>query len=314
MTMAGEIVKYWNPQEVTFLIQAYEKGAKASDIAKALGRSMNSINKKCQGLIGDGILTPKIKKESDFKGLEFKPIEQERHVNFLRLTGDAISVSDVHVPFWDKRLLSYMLETAKKFVIKQLVINGDWLNMDSFSHWVTGFRGRKETETELLSASYYLVQCLKVFKKIYITSGNHEDRLFKILEGQIPHHTFLKMITDDDRVIKSDYSYCDLGDTIRIVHPKNYGDRGGVVPTDLADKYEKHIISGHNHQWGIQVSKNGKWLGIDQGMGGDPEKIEYHQKSITRNRTWQQGFTLIKNYIPTPLNLRHTNWKLFLSR
>jgi len=305
----------WQTDEVNFLINAYNTGATYSAIAKALGRRLASITYKVKELTATGRIVNKGSgKRGSNKDLYFKPIEQEKFTSYLEVKGDVICMSDVHTPFWSKDILKYALAIAKKFKVSKLILNGDWLNLDSFSRWTTGFRGRKNTEIELLSASYYLIQCLKVFDRIYITSGNHEDRLLKMMEGQLEQHTFFKMITNDERVTVSPYPFCTVNGTWKVVHPKNYGDRGGHVPTDLADKYDSNIISGHNHQWGVQASRNGRFVGADQGMAGDPEKIEYHQKNITKNRAWQQGFSMIYRNHLYLFNLKFTDWDFWLKR
>lgn len=304
---------------MTRLIDLRTKGFTQDYIAKSLGKTVSSVSWKVKDLIGRGVL----ERLPDWKGngrkiIEYAPVPSELpdFNTFFRIESDFMSVSDVHCPYWHEGLFAHLIRVGKLSKIKNLIINGDFLNFDPFSHYTTGNRGLKVTELEWNSAAGLLARLLAQFEKIYIVAGNHEARLFKHLNGQVPMNRFFKMLHgairfDSSRVHVSDYSYMDAvsGDRLwKIIHPITYGDRGGTVPTDLCDKYEANIISGHNHQWGVQMSKNGKYMGIDQGCACDPLKIEYAQMNLTKFRTWQNGFTMVKNGFPTLFNLQFTDW------
>ncbi len=302
--------KEWNDGEVVVLQSMWEQGYTVPQIARKFGRTMDSVKRKVVRLEFEGKLGHKAVTRAG------EPLSLKRYTDHLKLSGDIITISDVHVPFWHRGLFDKMYGIAKKFKIPTLGINGDFLNLDSFSHWVTGFRGVEATESEFESASYVLLKALEVFDKIYITQGNHEDRLMKILQGQVTAKRFFRMINDQigKRIIVDDYPFFDVGKDYRVVHPQQYSGMGGRTPAKLADKLQKHIISGHNHHWGIQFSQNGKWMGIDQGMGGDPEMINYHAMSVTTNPEWQNGFTMIKDNFPYVFNLNMSDWKYWLGK
>lgn len=302
--------KEWNEGEVIMLQSMWEQGYTVPQIARKFGRSQESIKRKVVRMEVNGQLDHKRTTRNR------EPLSLKRYTDHLKLSGDIITISDVHVPFWHRGLFDKMYGVAKKFKISTLGINGDFLNLDSFSHWITGFRGIEATEQEFESASYVLLKALEVFDKIYITQGNHEDRLLKILEGQVTARRFFRMLSDQigKRIIVSDYPFFDVGENCRVIHPKQYSMAGGKTPAKIADKVGKHIISGHNHHWGIQFSLNGKWMGVDQGMGGDPEMIEYHAMSVTANPEWQNGFTMIKDTFLYPFNLNTSDWKYWLGK
>lgn len=315
------VYKFWDGQETNYLINSYNDFVLAKEIAKKLGRNVGSVERKIRTLESNGQIMSRGRGNYGRSiAKDFTPTPEPSYIEDLHIEGDAIICSDTHVPFWNEKLFGYMFKIAKKFLPnkkRQLILDGDFINLDSFSRWITGFRGRENTEREMNIATYVLDKCLEVFDKIYWIQGNHEDRLMAQLGGQISAKRFLRMFTtakQEKHIVFSDYPFCTLNKTYKIVHPKNYGDRGGQVPADLADKYDCHIISGHNHQFGMQLSKNGKWIGADHGMSGDPEKIEYHQKNITRNRTWQIGFSMVKNNYLYLFNLYQTDWNFWLNK
>lgn len=306
----------WTPREVTFLIQQRANNASAPSIAKALGRSLASINDKVRHLISDGQVSKlsgaQCRKTIDIVS-QFVVPEEPKFDGYLRLEGDFISVSDVHVPFWKVELFEKLFLVAEKFKIPRLIINGDFLNMDAFSHYTGGFKGLDNMEKEFTKADYVLAKCLNVFKEVVITMGNHEERLFKQLLGQVNPERFFRMLHTEigKRVKVSNYPYCFVGDKWLVGHPRNYSDRGGTTPADLADVFNRNVICGHNHQFGVQTSKNGKHIGIDQGCACDPLKVEYNMKSLTKFRRWQNGFTMVRNNAPYLFNLKFTDWEFW---
>jgi len=315
--------KPWTPQEVTFLIRERANGVRNAAIARELQRPLASVENKARHLVSAGHMS----NASGTRGFlqtvnKYEPPEEPNFDGFLELQGDFISVSDVHVPFWKIELFERLFSVARKFKIKLLIINGDFLNMDAFSRWPTANKGRDHMETEFTKADYVLGKCLKVFDKIVITMGNHEERLFKSLLGQINPERFFKMLHTEISTTKhpkknakvqvSDYPYCIVNGKWLVGHPAGFSGRGGSMPADIADKYEMNVILGHNHQYGVQMSLSGKYQGIDQGMGADGLKVEYSQKSLNKYRTWQNGFTMVKNNYAYPFNLRFTDWDFWL--
>ena len=311
-----KINKPWTPNEVTFLIAEYSKGIKQQRISRALGRSLGSVHNKITELIASGNIHQAIGKSNYTDALPEKFIlqDEKKHTDFLKIHGNTINISDVHIPFWHRDLFDKVIKVAKKFKIQNLIINGDFLNMDSFSRWVSGFSGQTDTLRELDTANYFLIQALKTFKKIYLTSGNHEDRLFKTLKGQIPQSYFLRMINDEigKRIIVSDYAYCHVNDIWLIGHPSSFSDRGGQTPSEIADVTDMNVILGHNHQFGIQTSRNGKHVGIDHGCSCDPIQIEYYSKGVTKGRRWQPGFSMIYNNKGYAFSYNFSDWKFWL--
>ena len=311
----NRLIRLWDPSEITYLISEYGSGVKLTKIARALGRSKASCHSKVCELKVEGTIPSG--REREFHNDDpnkFTPAPERKFTDFIKVYGDVICISDVHIPFWHRKLFEYVLAIAVKFKIKTLIINGDFLNLDSFSRWVSGFKGKEDTMLELKTASFFLIKALKVFSKIYITQGNHEDRLLRQLEGQIPNSVWFRMLHEEvgKRIIVSDYPYIQVNDSWKIVHPKNYGGIGGKIPSEIADCEGMNIISGHNHQFGIAVSKNGKYVGIDHGCSCDPEQIEYYNYSVTTGRKWQPGFSMIRNNKGYAFSLNHTDWDFWL--
>lgn len=311
---------FWEPDETLYLIDQYNAGVMIAPIAIELGRNIGSLSRKLDDLAVRGTVT---RRDNTHIGLRavirrFEPPTREYN-ECLYLTGDAMSLSDSHLPYHSESVFAHAIAIGKKYLKKprQLILNGDFLNLDGFSKYVTGYRGLKNTMQELNCATRMLKRLLETFDKIYWSQGNHEDRLLTQLGGSITASTFLKMITTAEierHVIFSDYPYVILNDTWRITHPKNYSGRGGQVPSAIADINDMNVVGGHTHAWGMQTSVNGKHLAIDQGLSADPVKLEYHAKGETTNRAWNQGFTLYLNNHAYLFSERFTDWNFWLKK
>ena len=100
----------------------------------------------------------------------------ENNNNEIRISGDAIITGDWHIPQHSEKILTKVLQTAKDYGIKTLVLNGDTLNMDSFSSFA-----RKQADAtwavEQDSARKFFKRICKVFDRIICIIGNHEKRI-----------------------------------------------------------------------------------------------------------------------------------------
>ena len=118
------MVKLWTKAELDFLIKECDEGTSHISIASALGRSLHAVRKQVSCLVAKDILK---KRDSFHKSvdrvLQFVPKEEPDFDGFLKLYGNFICVSDVHVPFWKRLLFEHIFLIAKKFGIKHIIIN-----------------------------------------------------------------------------------------------------------------------------------------------------------------------------------------------
>jgi hypothetical protein len=60
----------------------------------------------------------------------------EVYDNFITVKADrALVLSDIEIPCQDPEVLEQGLELAQKFNLQVLIINGDFIALDSFSNW-----------------------------------------------------------------------------------------------------------------------------------------------------------------------------------
>lgn len=315
----------WSGKEVTFLIAQRSRGVSAAAIAKELGRSLAAVNGKALELTATGQIEKiplHLSNNRISHIIEGNLPEELSYDGELHLTGDFISVSDVHVPYWNRDLFDRLFKIATKFKIKRLIINGDFLNGDAFSRWPTGNKGADYQEREFTAAEFVLAKCLNTFKEIVYTMGNHEERFKKALMCQVQEGRLFGMLKTQisteshpnpkAKIRLSSYPYCIVDEKWFVCHPSVFSQLGGKVPSEIADIEQMNVIAGHNHQFGIQCSRSGKYIGIDQGMACDGSKVEYYKMSVNTYKKWQNGFTMVKNGFPYVFNLKFTDWNYWL--
>jgi len=195
-----------------------------------------------------------------------------------------VSISDLHIPWVNDNVIADMLNQHSDAEV--LVVNGDFLDQYSVSKW-------KKNKPILLRHEYeigieYLKQFSKIFKKVVLTRGNHDERLQNhfshnldpnvafmthpdLLERMANGYTFnydgdlVKSYNFDNVFYTGGTSgwYAKVGNCI-FVHPKGGSKIPMRVAVNAADYFwEKEnfdcIVSGHTHKLGKLIWK-GKLL------------------------------------------------------
>jgi predicted phosphodiesterase len=220
-----------------------------------------------------------------------------------------VSISDLHIPWVNDSVVSDMISNHSDAEV--LVVNGDILDQYSVSRWpkTKGILLRHEYEI----AIDYLKQFSKIFKKVILTRGNHDDRLESYFANNLDpgvcflthpdilermangyafnQHGVLEKIYDFSNVHYAggiSAWYAKVGNCI-FAHPKG----GSKIPmrtsVNVANYFfEKEdfdtIVCSHTHKIGKVVWK-GKLL-IEQGCACVPmdyeadAKMQYSQQAF----------------------------------
>lgn len=223
----------------------------------------------------------------------------------LTRTGDAVVTADYHIPLHDPGFVNVMIEYARQHKIKNLIIAGDYFNMDSFSSYLP-HQPEAAWDIEHKDGNVVMKTLLKTFDEIDVIWGNHDFRLTKAIGFK---HSFtecmkwaLSSLTESEmsRVRFSDLDYMHYfpmeTQAFRICHPKNFSSEPLTVPRKLAPKYDVGIISAHSHHCAMGVASNGKDIILEPGGFFDKSRTEYIQKTSTYH-DWVQGFAAFKDGI-----------------
>lgn len=327
--------KPWSKKEKDITLSLIEENRMYRDISKALrargfSRSAEAVRKFVKRVEKSSDIYIPPDKSNHFVDVNLEPahsdallmIEDKREDLFNIVTEryhkignpdgklhKVVSISDMHIPWVNDNVISDMIN--KHSDAEVLVINGDFVDQFSVSRWPKnkGILLRHEYEIGI----EYLKQFSKIFKKVILTKGNHDDRLESYFANNLDpgvsfmvhpdmlermskgysfnkHGSLEKMYTFNNVHYSGGLSawYAKVGNCI-FVHPKG----GSKIPMRTcvnAANYllEKEdfdaIVCGHTHKMGQLIWK-GKLL-IEQGCCCVPmdyeadAKMKYSQQAF----------------------------------
>ncbi len=211
-----------------------------------------------------------------------------------------VCVSDLQVPYHDRKAVSVLSRFIKTYKPDEVVSVGDEMDMQTISKWSKGTdleheksiaRDRDET--------YRVLESLKIKHMI---RSNHTDRLFNTIKMRAPGlaglpelelKNFLRL---DNLGIKYHEKPYELAPNWLLLH----GDEGNVQPTagatalGLAKRAGMSVVCGHTHRMGLThytqsyFGGHPKTLwGLEVGCLMDFKFAKYIRGGLF---TWHKGF------------------------
>lgn len=250
--------------------------------------------------------------------LDVNLLEYQYKDNYIRIEGDAIIIGDVEVPYQNDSLLRKAVKIGNIFGIEQLIVNGDFLSLDSVSKWKKdGEQTITSLEDELSEGKRVLKYLSKQFNKMYFVRGNHEDRLIRKTDGNMNMRVIISMIAPDTVEAKTtSFKHLELNNDFIVGHPDNYSKIPGRTGNRLVRKYNKSVILGHQHHMSRTWDESGQYEIIDGGHCTLPQSRFYKTASFTTHPDWISGFVLAKQGAgnKTYIHLfpeKHTDWNFW---
>lgn len=235
----------------------------------------------------------------------------------LHLEGDAVICGDVQLPttdYWFSQLVGAIGQKHLRRP-RRLIIAGDLFNLDSFSDYARVI-GLPSFRNEMAAARVLVGEWLAVFDEVYLFAGNHDRRVAKRTGGEILMEELMSMVTGSPKLRTSNWGHLTItsGDhTYRILHGTNYSVNQLTVASELANKYQQHIIGHHQHHAAMGWDRFKRYLVIDNGGLFDPAKMSYAVIDDNKMPNMQKGFTLLKEGTPHLLSVEpFTNWDMWL--
>lgn len=226
-----------------------------------------------------------------------------------------VSISDIHIPFYNEHVIEKVLAEAEDADV--LVVNGDFLEAYSVSSW-------PKNKTIMLRHEYemgmrLLKEFSRLFPKVVLTRGNHEDRLKRYFSSNVdPNVSFL--VSNDllDRMSKG-YDFNENGEFEKMheldnvfytkgplswqvqigkcifAHPSGFSRISMRTATNVAQAFAgrgadfEAIVIGHTHQQGSVINDNR--LIIEQGCACIPLDYEGDPKSLYTGASY--GYAVI---------------------
>jgi Icc-related predicted phosphoesterase len=225
------------------------------------------------------------------------------------LTGDWVIVGDVHVPFTDYDFAQLPALVGKKLKINRLIVAGDFYNFDlmsAYAHLVEP----PSWKTEKKAARHMADVWLESFKEIRFLMGNHDRRITKST-GFMDEDDLHDLLGRPERCQWSKYGWCvvksDNGDW-RVTHPRNYSINPLIVADTLAQKFDSHIISFHEHHSSISLDRYGRHIIVNGGCMVDDKKLAYVSLDDSKSAAMKKAFVVLKDGYPYLMAEGITDW------
>lgn len=228
---------------------------------------------------------------------------------------------DVHVPTTEWTMFELMIRFAEKHLPKGArtgALVGDMFNMDAISQY-DQIVAPYSLQTEMDYAEGAIEYLLSVMDTLYISMGNHDYRLFKLLQGDFGVTRLGQMISKhvyDGRVVMTDMSQMvaiQSDQVWRLTHQRNYSKIKGRVASALAIKHHCNIVTHHEHHVAVLRDDYNRFTVINNGALVDYEKLVYVQLVDSTSNVMCNGFTYLNNgigHLLTPYETM-TDWDMW---
>jgi hypothetical protein len=230
----------------------------------------------------------------------------------VEISGDAAIVHDVHAPTTDLNMARRVIPVSEKLGVKRLILAGDLLNMELFSSY-DQIIDSPHFEQELNAVRFLLQYWGQYFEEMYWIRGNHEDRWFKAMKGSATMERLRNMIGGIAHVQVSDRDVIKINtDTgLWIVpHGANYSVQQLNVADVIAQKYQAHVVMGHQHHCAKGWDRFGRYVIVDNGGLFDKDNLHYVQLKTTKSPEMKTGFTVLKGGFAHVFGESpYTNWE-----
>lgn len=236
---------------------------------------------------------------------------------------DILICSDWHWPLTDARMIALLLLTAMKHGIRKLAIVGDTTNADEFSHWARKtIDDSPSFRSQMKSLSALLKFMLGWFTEIYISTGNHDERIQIKTEGHLSLADVLTLTSEDVEFSLYRYMWLKTSrELFLLIHPENYRAVSMALAQEFATRYVPPapyenttfgVMVAHTHVASNGYTKNALHPAIGLGCMFDPNLAAYKKRGGAAAVQWNRSFVMVKNGYVSMLTDEHTDWAFWL--
>ena len=205
---------------------------------------------------------------------------------------------DFHIPQHNLDMIHWACNQG----CDDLIINGDFFNLDSMSDYQ-----RKQTgcdwESEKAAARDIFRMLLDSFECIIMDFGNHDKRISKktnYVMGQDDLITLTVSEHDRWRIVTTELDHVHLNDGVRnwrICHSLEYSRNHCQKPEAMGKKYGRNIIQAHTHILAEKKVYYGDRTNyyMEGGCMVDMDKVEYENYNTSTFTNWGNGFIRLKD-------------------
>ena len=205
-------------------------------------------------------------------------------------------LSDLQIPFQDKRVLDLVLRGLKRIKPGGVVLNGDVVDCYELSEFDKNPLGQAGLEREVKEAKWLMGE-LQYIPERWWLGGNHEDRLRRYLWKRATQFAGLDVLRFETLfgLDRAGFNWKPYGGTLKlgkllVTHGSLVLKHSGWTGRAHFEKYGNSVLVGHTHRLGAYYRTNAK--GVHAGYENgclcrlDPEYVQYPD--------WQQGFSVVQ--------------------
>lgn len=204
-------------------------------------------------------------------------------------------IADSHCPYQNADFLHKAFAIAKKKKIKKLIHAGDLIDGAEYNSQAKN-EIHYSISDEIIAARSIIDTAAQWFDTMIFIPGNHDEYYLK--KEKISFDDFIRNIIADgnyqDIIVTTEYDYIYYGDFAVIGHPTNYNPIAGQLASELADKYGRHALVGHDHLQNYKISEKG-YYGVSIGMSAEYDRFWYKSRAFNLFPESSAGFCIIKN-------------------
>lgn len=219
-----------------------------------------------------------------------KPFENVLEVT-LADDKTALVLSDIHVPYHHEEFIQQAIESAE---FDMIVVAGDLFTFDQISKYSKAHNiPRMETELEIGGAMLlYLAQ----HAPVYITNSNHDARFANRIDAQFSLKRLMNAALNGRKpqnpIITTERDYIFMNDNFIIGHLNNASGVAGKIAHNIAQKYQRHCLAGHDHITGV-FNPRSRFIGASIGCSADYTKFWYSEKGMSPIKFMQRGYATV---------------------
>lgn len=212
-------------------------------------------------------------------------------------------ISDIHVPYHNRKATATALEYIKHERPKYVTINGDAIDFYGISRYSRDPKRKLETQNELDEFQCFLADVRKAAPdaQIFFVEGNHEERWNKYLRDHASELEGVKGFSlqevlglDKQKItfVPSGFVY----GSCYVIHGDGlFGGKSGLTATKWMEKYMASVAVGHIHRLAIvhrRAANKQRLFGVECGTlsSFDPG---YEMSGFA---DWQTGFASLTRY------------------
>lgn len=202
--------------------------------------------------------------------------------------GVLLVFADLHIPYHYEPMIE---QAVSRWTPDHILLAGDTFDFDELSRFPRDHR-MVLLEDEFALAGQVL-HALSQTARVTMIMGNHERRLTNALQTPLSFQRLVSLTGISTTAVTAlQREYVFVYDTLAIGHGWSSA-VAGKEALQLAKKYQRHVLLGHNHQCGALITRtNPSWLGVSIGCSCRFESMWYNARRL-HTYPYQRGYAVV---------------------